>query len=118
MWTYRATCLRVVDGDTVDARLDLGFHVFMEQRLRLAGIDTDEMRSPDPATRARALIAKERLAALLPVGSVFTVTTETDPRDKFGRWLGRISTPDVPEVNELMIREGLARPYQGGSRAA
>lgn len=116
MYEYRATCRAVVDGDTLDARIDLGFHAALDMRLRLAGLDTDELRSPDPAKRAMAQRAKERVAILLPPGAPFTVRTLKDATEKYGRYLAVVILPDGTDMNALLVREGLARSYDGGTR--
>lgn len=111
MWTYRATVIRVVDGDTVDVRIDAGFRLYHETRLRLTGIDAPEMNSRDTAERDRAKAATTYLSAILWPGAEITVTTDRDRREKFGRYLGRITTADGLDVNEDMIRAGMARVY-------
>ncbi len=117
MWTYRATCIRWLDGDTLALRCDLGFNVSCEQTVRLAGLDTPELRSPDPAERGRAVLAHRRAMALLPPGAPCTIATaKGDPADKYGRFLGRVTLADGTDLNAALLAEGLARPYDGGAR--
>jgi micrococcal nuclease len=116
MWTYRARVLRVVDGDTVDLRIDLGFSVQIEQRVRLLGIDTPEINSPDPEKRVAALAAKAMLAELLPEQTFVTVVTEKDKTEKYGRYLARIYNEKVADVAAALIDKGLGVPYFGGKR--
>ncbi len=117
MWTYRATCLRWIDGDTLTLRLDLGFHVFCEQRVRLAGLDAPELRSRDAGERADAAASRYRAGALLPPGAACTITTEKgDATDRYGRFLGRITLADGRDLNAVLLSEGLARAYDGGAR--
>lgn len=114
-WTYpRSSVMRVVDGDTLFVRLDRGFHDFSDRTVRLAGIDADEMTSPDPAKRAHATEAKRRLVILLPPGTLCTVTSER--LDKYGRALARVVLEDGTDLSALLVAEGLARTYAGGAR--
>lgn len=129
MWVYRATVQRVVDGDTVDVSVDLGFFVSVLVRVRLAEIDTPELNASDAAVRERARAARDHLVHLLAPGERVMIHTERDRREKFGRWLATIS-PDVVNsssylraevgdartVNAAMVRDGFAVPYEGGAR--
>ncbi len=100
MYTYKCKILRIVDGDTIDAEVDLGFRVRMEMRFRLLGIN-----SPERFTEAGKR-SSERLAELCPVGQIITVETKKDKQEKFGRYLGLFFTPDGTNVNQTMISEG------------
>ena len=115
MYEYRATIRRVVDGDTVDITLDLGFDILYNNRIRLLGIDTPESRTRDLEEKKLGLAAKERVRELCPVGSTVTVKTTKDGRGKFGRILGEIYVGDV-NVNKLLIEEGHAVEYFGGKK--
>lgn len=120
MWEYRATIERVVDGDTFDATLDLGFYTWRHERLRLlgsfCGVNTPEMHAADPAVRARANAAKTRVLDLMPMGSVVTVRTHRqeagDPKDGFGRFLAEVILKDGTNLGDLLLAEGLAVPYE------
>ena len=90
MYTYKAKLLRIVDGDTVDAEIDLGFGVFMKQRIRLYGINTPESRTRDLEEKERGLAAKARLTEIL--GKEFVIETILNKRGKFGRILGTLHT--------------------------
>lgn len=114
MWTYRTTLLKWVDADTADFRIDLGFRVFSDQRVRLAGINAPELHTRDAGERARAVAAHVRVREMLPEGAPCTVATEKT--EKFGRWLGTVVTASGVDVNAVLLAEGLARPYDGGSR--
>ena len=116
MYEYRATIRRVVDGDTVDITLDLGFDILYNNRIRLLGIDTPESRTRDLDEKKLGLAAKERIRELCPVGSTVTVKTTKDGRGKFGRILGEIYVGDV-NVNKLLIEEGHAVEYFGGKKS-
>lgn len=121
---FRAQCLRVVDGDTVDLYVDLGFHCFHKGRFRLLGINAPEMNSKDPAEKLLAHKAKDRLTELLsPNPSIsqtwnLNISTQQDP-DDFGRWLVSIVITDeanaLRSVSDIMIAEGLARVYRSRS---
>lgn len=108
MYEYRAILEKVVDGDTVDIWIDLGFSIRMKERLRLYGIDTAELRSRDPEEKELAYKAKDRLVELLP--NEFIIRTHKDGRGKFGRILAELIVDDV-NLNQLLIEEGLAKKY-------
>ena len=116
MYEYRAIIRRVVDGDTVDITLDLGFDILYNNRIRLLGIDTPESRTRDLEEKKLGLAAKKRVRELCPVGSTVTVKTTKDGRGKFGRILGEIYVGDV-NVNKLLIEEGHAVEYFGGKKS-
>ncbi|WP_205648925.1 thermonuclease family protein [Acuticoccus kandeliae] len=110
LYTYRATVTRVIDGDTVVADIDLGFHVWKHgERLRLYGIDTPEIRGE---TRQEGLRAAEALRELVEGKDVLLCTVK-DCADGFGRYLARIFViDDKPfSVNAWLILNGYAVPY-------
>ena len=115
MYEYSAKIRRVVDGDTVDITLDLGFDILYNNRIRLYGIDTPESRTRDLEEKKLGLAAKERVKELCPVGSTVTVKTTKDGRGKYGRILGEIYVDDL-NVNQQLIKEGHAVEYFGGSK--
>lgn len=114
-YTYRVHSVdRVVDGDTVDFTIDLGFGVFTKQRIRLAGIDTPELRGGTVESKELAKKAKARVEEFLSSGEVF-VKTEKDRTGKYGRYLGYIiivkhSGIDF-NLNEILVEEGYAKRY-------
>ena len=116
MYEYKAIIRRVVDGDTVDITLDLGFDILYNNRLRLHGIDAPESRTLDQEEKVRGLAAKDRVKELCPVGSTVTIKTIKDGRGKFGRILGEIFVGDV-NVNKQLIKEGHAVEYFGGKKS-
>ena len=117
MYEYKAIVRRVVDGDTVDVTLDLGFDILYNNRIRLHGINAPESRTSDPEEKVRGLAAKDRVKELCPVGSAVTIKTIKDERGKFGRILGEIWLETLPgSVNEILVKEGHAVEYFGGSR--
>ena len=117
MYEYSATIRRWVDGDTVDVTLDLGFDILYNNRIRLYGINTPESRTRDLEEKKRGLAAKERVKELCPDGSKVQLKTTKDGRGKFGRILGEIFMPGVVQsINQLLIEEGHAVEYFGGSK--
>ena len=115
MYEYKATIRRVVDGDTVDVTLDLGFNIMYNIRIRLLGIDTPESRTRDLEEKKRGLAAKDRVKELCPVGSSVTLKTTKDGRGKFWRILGEIFVDDI-NVNQQLVSEGHAVEYFGGKK--
>jgi micrococcal nuclease len=114
MYTYKARLIRVIDGDTIDAEIDLGFNVSTRQRIRLYGINTPESRTRDQEEKERGLAAKQRLIEILP--REFMVETILNRRGKYGRVLGIlwVNTDDVEtNVNDLLVEEGHAVRYDG-----
>ena len=117
MYEYKATIRRVVDGDTVDVTLDLGFNIMFNSRIRLLGIDTPESRTRDLEEKKRGLAAKDRVKELCPVGSSVILKTTKDGRGKFGRILGEIFVSGVVQsINQLLVEEGHAVEYDGGKK--
>lgn len=111
MFTYKAEIIKVVDGDTVDAIVDLGFRVSIKMRFRLAGIDTAELKSKDAELKVLANDAKKFMTDLLLNK---TVIIETEKTDKYGRWLATIRlSPDAKSINEQLIEANLAKSYDG-----
>ena len=121
MYEYKCKVLRVVDGDTVDVDIDLGFGVWMhKERVRMMGIDTPESRTRDKVEKTFGLASKARLKELLPVGSISVLKTEIDrsgedSRGKFGRVLGDFIV-DEKRCTDILVEEGHAVAYFGGSK--
>ena len=114
-FVYKATIERVIDGDTIDVTLDLGFSVKLhKQRVRLAGIDTPESRTRNLEEKALGLKAKKRLTELC-VGS-FKI--KSLGKGKYGRILGIPYTELDEDVCEILVLEGHAVEYWGGSKNA
>ena len=120
MYEYKAKLLKVIDGDTVDVDIDLGFGVWLRnEHVRIMGIDTPESRTSNEVEKLFGLAAKNRLKELLHDGGILVTTEEKngeDMRGKFGRILGDFKTPDGKLVTEVMIAEGHCVPYFGGSK--
>jgi micrococcal nuclease len=108
----------VVDGDTIDVDIDLGFNVSYTQRVRLAGIDTPESRTTDLREKALGLEVKEYLKHCLEGAEDVIIQTEKpDSSEKYGRILGWLFIDDEEiSVNEKMINDGYAWEYDGGTK--
>ena len=126
MYEYRATIVKVVDGDTVDVDIDLGFGIIMkDERVRIMGIDTPESRTRDKVEKKFGLAAKARLKQLL--GKTCTLQTQInkdgeDMKGKFGRILGDFQVYDnksdsYKNVTDIMIAEHHAVKYQGQAKS-
>ena len=117
MYTYKIKkIVRVIDGDTVDVLIDLGFDLTKLERVRLAGIDTPESRTKDLAEKHMGYEAKAYLTELLDAADDLIVKTEKD--GKFGRMLGWFYNNKFSQysINEQLIDEGYAWKYDGGSK--
>lgn len=117
MWEYRIKINRVVDGDTVDARIDLGFSVHINVRIRVYGIDTPEVRTRDLEEKARGKAASARMKEIL--ANADSVSVKSLGVDKFGRCLGILMVEGGGtkyNVAEQLIKEGYGVEYLGGKR--
>jgi len=116
MHEYKAKIRRIVDGDTVDVDIDLGFDMILsKQRIRLYGIDTPESRTRDKEEKFYGKLAAKFLNDYCKKGSYITLRTHLDKRGKFGRILGELIVNGV-NLNEQMIGEHLAVEYNGQSK--
>lgn len=100
MFTYSATVVRVVDGDTLVLQFDLGFHIYHQACVRLRGIDCPE-RGTQGGTNATAFLNK-----LCPIGTRCAVTTIKDATDKYGRYLAVIYLPEAGDLAAFLIANG------------
>ena len=127
MYEYKCKIVKIVDGDTIDVDIDLGFGTWIHnERIRLVGIDTPESRTRDKEEKVFGLAAKERVKELLPIGSMQVLKTEIDKsgedkKGKFGRILGdfKIYFPAYDRwstLTESLIKEGHAVAYHGQSK--
>ena len=109
---------RVVDGDTIDADIDLGFDISLTKRIRLAGIDTPESRTRDLKEKELGLDAKNWLKHQLEDAFDVVIRTEKpDSTEKYGRIIGHLFINGQDEsLNNQMITEGYALPYDGGTK--
>jgi micrococcal nuclease len=121
MYEYRAYVKKVVDGDTVDVDIDLGFGIVLtDERVRIMGIDTPESRTSDKVEKIFGLASKNRLKELLGDTTILKTQIAKDGEDmrgKFGRVLGDFIGKDGRLVTEVMIEEGHCVPYHGQNKA-
>jgi micrococcal nuclease len=110
--------LRVVDGDTIDVDIDLGFDISFTSRVRLAGIDTPESRTTDKKEKVLGLEVKQRLKELLSKSSSLVIKTEKpDSTEKYGRILGWLYIDGAEKsINEGLIADGYAWGYMGDTK--
>jgi micrococcal nuclease len=117
MYTYKAKCTRVVDGDTIDADIDLGFDITIHKRIRLAGIDSPESRTRDLEEKKRGLASKDRLIELIDKGDLILESREVG---KYGRVLGTLhiqqEDSEPININDTLVKEGYAVEYWGGKK--
>lgn len=112
MYTYYAKIERVVDGDTVDAVFDLGFHIYIKERVRLLGIDTPETRTKDLEEKAAGKAATQYLVEWLEKCEYnVIIRSEYDAKGKYGRVLGRLYNEKEECINDLLLESGHAVKY-------
>ena len=108
LYTYKARCISVYDGDSVTLDIDLGFNMIMHnQKIRLLGINTPEVKGTD---RLDGLVSRDRLRELIE-GKDIIMVSHRDRSGKYGRWLATIYSNGL-NVNQLLIDEGLAEIYK------
>ena len=123
MYNYNATCVRVIDGDTIDAEIDLGFDIKVTKRIRLGGINAPESRTRNKVEKKLGLAAKERLKEMME-GAANCFELESQELGKFGRVIGRLHIDKIAGkdvitkvcVNDCLVKEGHAVAYDGGKR--
>ena len=119
MYEYRVKKVhKVVDGDTIDVDIDLGFSVSFFSRVRLAGIDTPESRTTDAKEKALGLEVKEKIKKELAAAKDVVIKTEKpDSSEKYGRILGWVFLDGADlSLNQKLINEGYAWTYGGGTK--
>ena len=122
MYEYECTIRKIVDGDTIDVDINLGFNTWINnERVRLYGIDTPESRTRDLEEKKFGLYAKSVVDKYLPVGSKQVLVTHLDKVGKFGRILGEFRIYDGEQdrqttINEYMIRKSIGVEYKGQSK--
>ena len=118
-YIYRIrTISKVVDGDTIDADIDLGFDISLSKRIRLAGIDTPESRTTNLKEKAMGLESKEWLKKTLEGAKDILIKTELpDSTEKYGRIIGHLFiNGQETSLNNQMITSGYALAYDGGTK--
>ena len=124
MYEYNCRIARVVDGDTADVDIDLGFGVWMhKERIRFYGIDTPESRTSDKEEKKYGNYAKQVVQNWLPKGSIQTLITKKDKTGKYGRILGQFKVYDMHEgkdiiLNDWMIENHIGVAYFGQTKEA
>jgi micrococcal nuclease len=119
MYEYRVKkVLKVVDGDTIDVDIDLGFDISFTSRVRLAGIDTPESRTTDKMEKTLGLEVKKKLGELIANAQTIVIKTEKpDSSEKYGRILGWLYLDGAEKsVNEALIAGGYAWGYMGDTK--
>ena len=123
MYEYRAKIIKVIDGDTVDVDIDLGFGVVLtDERVRMMGIDTPESRTRDKVEKKFGLASKARLKEILGKQAILQTQINRngeDKKGKFGRILGDFQVDMDGEdklATQVLVEEGHAVPYFGGSK--
>lgn len=115
MYEYECTIRRVVDGDTVDVDVDLGFGTWRcSERIRLYGVDTPECRTRDAEEKKAGFLAKRFVEDALHAGKTYKL--QTREKGKFGRFLGVIFISDKTSINAALVTEHLAVAYHGQSK--
>jgi micrococcal nuclease len=122
MYEYKSKVIKVVDGDTIDVDIELGFDILLSnQRIRLKGVDTPESRTRDLEEKKFGLLAKEVVKSYCPIGSTVTLRTSKDERGKFGRILGdfiiyEAETDSWTTLCKVLVNKHYAVAYEGQSK--
>jgi micrococcal nuclease len=120
MYEYKCNVNKIVDGDTVDVDIDLGFGVVLtDERVRIMGIDTPESRTRDRVEKLFGLASKKRLKELLSKQCILKTEINKNGEDmkgKFGRVLGDFIADDGRMITDILIEEGYAVAYHGQSK--
>ena len=115
---YKCVIQRIVDGDTVDVNIDLGFGIWLyKERVRIAGIDTPEKRTRDKVEKVFGLAATAKAHTLIPEGSNCIIRTRRDKAGKYGRTMGDFVLEDGTLYTDVMIETHHAVPYEGQAKA-
>lgn len=119
MYTYSCKINKIIDGDTIEIDIDLGFNIVLSnQTIRLAGLDTPESKTKNSEEKTRGLLSKKKVSEKLPVGSKQKIQTikQNDDNDKFGRILGIFILEDNTNLNQWMIDNNYAVLYNGENK--
>lgn len=115
MFKYSTKVINVVDGDTIDVDIDLGFDIHHTTRIRLVGINTPEIRNKNVEEKNKGLVAKARVEELV-LGKTILLETLKDRTEKYGRYLGIVYLENGTSLNALLVKEGLAKIYLLGEQ--
>ena len=115
-YVYRAEVLSVYDGDTITVALDLGLNIGAKVKCRLLGIDTPEIRTKSAMEKKAGFKARDRLREMI-LGKRVVLHSVKRP-DKYGRLLVKVWTEEDGFVNGVLLEEGLAREYDGGTKVS
>jgi len=115
-YVYRAEVLSVYDGDSITVMLDLGMGITRKAKCRLMGIDTPEIRTRSAIEKKAAYVARDRVRDL--IGDQGVLLHSVAKPDKYGRLLVKVWTHEGTCINEVLIDEGLARAYDGGTKVS
>jgi micrococcal nuclease len=115
LYNYKAHVLRVLDGDTIEVTIDVGFNISINQIVRLSGIDSPEIHSLNEKEKQAGLFVKDYVSELLIGEDVFLQTIKYD--DKYGRYLANVVLMDGSMLNEHLINIGFVNSYDGGTKA-
>ena len=115
---YKCIIQRIVDGDTIDVDIDLGFGIWLrKERVRIAGIDTPEKRTRDKVEKVFGLAATAKAHELVPEGSECIIRTRRDKAGKYGRTMGDFVMQDGRLYTEVMVETHHAVPYEGQAKS-
>jgi len=115
---YKCVIQRIVDGDTIDVNIDLGFGIWLyKERVRIAGIDTPEKRTRDKVEKVFGLAATAKAHELVPEGSHCIIRTRRDKAGKYGRTMGDFVLEDGRLYTDIMVESHHAVPYEGQAKA-
>ena len=115
LFRYKARVVKVVDGDTVDVDIDLGFGITKRERVRLAGVNAPELHSKDAAEKSAAAASRQFAVDWVTArGDVF-LRTEKE-HEKYGRYLAWVEADDGSSLNDELVASGHGVPYRGGTR--
>ena len=115
---YKCVIQRIVDGDTIDVNIDLGFGIWLyKERVRVAGIDTPEKRTRDKVEKVFGLAATAKAHTLIPEDSHCIIRTRRDKAGKYGRTMGDFVLEDGTLYTDVMIETHHAVPYEGQAKA-
>lgn len=116
MYEYKAKVVRVLDGDTIEVDIDLGFNIILSsQKVRLSGIDTPESRTTNPEEKTMGLLSKKKIQEKLIIDSYVKIKSEKND-DKFGRILGKVILNDETILNQWLIDNNYAVEYNGENK--